>query len=64
MTHSISPALMSINGFRAWAGIGRTKIYEEIGARRLPAIKVGTRTFIKTVDAEAWLAAQPTIQEK
>lgn len=58
MTH-FSPALMSINDFRAWAAIGRTKVYEEIGARRLPAVKVGRRTYIKMVDAEAWLAAQP-----
>lgn len=49
------PALMSISAFCAWASLGRTKVYEEIGAGRLKTIKVGSRRLVALADANAWL---------
>ena len=49
----------SLKDFMAWSSIGRTKALEEIGAGRLPAVKVGRRLLIPVAGAVAWLAAQP-----
>ncbi len=35
--------------------IARTKLYEEIGAGRLPIIKIGRRTLIRREALEQWL---------
>ncbi|MBB3455208.1 excisionase family DNA binding protein [Rhizobium sp. BK313] len=51
---------MTIKGFRAWSGVGLSKVYEEIGAGRLPAHKLGRKTLIFVADAEEWLAALPS----
>ena len=51
--------LLTIAEFIRWGRIGRTKMYEEINAGNLPAVKVGRRTFIKCDDAIAWLHKQP-----
>jgi excisionase family DNA binding protein len=50
---------MSVKEFAARCGIGRSKAYEEIAARRLRALKVGTRTIISEDDAEDWLTRLP-----
>jgi hypothetical protein len=55
MRPQITPAVMSINDFSAWARLGRTRIYEEINAGALPSFKIGRRRFIKATDATAWL---------
>ena len=55
---------MSINDFRTWAGIGRTKIYEEIAAGRLRAVNAGGRTLIPFSAAECWLKALPPVPAK
>jgi excisionase family DNA binding protein len=55
------PQLLTIPEFCAWARIGRTKAYEEIGSGALPALKIGRRTLVKAVDADAWLANQPAL---
>lgn len=55
---------MSINDFRTWAGIGRTKIYEEIAAGRLCAVNAGGRTLIPVAAAECWLKALPPVPAK
>jgi hypothetical protein len=60
----IKPAMLTINEFRQWARIGRTKIYEEIGKGALPAKKVGGRTLIPMEGAERWLASQPSLGER
>ena len=57
------PQLMTISELCAWARIGRTKVYEEIAAGALHAIKIGRRTFITTDAARAWLASQPAYLE-
>lgn len=46
----------SINAFAALVGLGRTSLYAEIKAGRLPVRHIGHRTVILRADAEAWLA--------
>ena len=46
----------SIPEFLAVVPIGRTKLYEELKAGRLRAVKVGKRTLILITEAERWLA--------
>ena len=45
----------SVNDAARILGIGRTTLYGEIKAKRLPAIKVGRRTLIRRKDAEEWI---------
>ena len=52
-------AAMTIKQFMSWAQISHTKTYDEIRNGRLKAVKVGKRTLIKRVDAEAWLENLP-----
>lgn len=49
----------SLSEFQSWSGLGRTKTLEEIGSRRLSAVKVGRRLLIPVEAAKAWLAARP-----
>jgi len=49
----------SIEEFCQAFGVGRTKVYEEIEARRLLVRKSGRRTLIRVVDAHAWLDSLP-----
>jgi excisionase family DNA binding protein len=51
----------SIKEFCCRYNVGRTKVYKEIAAGRLHAVKVGRRTLIRKDDAEAWLAALPAL---
>lgn len=53
------PSFMSVNEFAAWARLGRTKVYEILGAGEVAAIKIGRRTLIRGESAAAWMAAQP-----
>lgn len=54
----------TVNAFCRAFGIGRTKAYEEMKAGRLKARKVGSRTIIAEVDAQAWLASLPALPSK
>ena len=45
------------------AGIGLTKLREEIAARRLRARKVGSRTIIMRDDLVDWAARLPEIHD-
>lgn len=47
--------LMTVEGFRDWSCIGRTRIYEEINSGRLKTIKVGNRRLIPRSEAQRWL---------
>ena len=44
-----------------WLGISRSKIYEEIRAGRLKAVKCGSRTLVPYASGEAWLNSLPEI---
>jgi excisionase family DNA binding protein len=46
----------------AIAGIGRTKLYEAIGQRRLKARKVGSRTLVLRSDLLVFLESLPEVQ--
>jgi excisionase family DNA binding protein len=54
---------MSIRAFCERYDIGRTKVYGEIRAGRLRALKVGKRTLISADAAEEWLNRLPAINE-
>jgi hypothetical protein len=49
----------SFPDFCQWAGIGRTRAYEEIKAGRLTVTKCGKRTLVRVDDAKAWLNSLP-----
>ncbi len=50
---------LSIDESCAAAGVGRTLIYQEIGAGNLIARKAGRRTLILCSDLETWLNSLP-----
>jgi excisionase family DNA binding protein len=54
---SNSKRALSITEFRLSFGIGRTRVYAEIKAGRLRAVKVGNRTLILIEDAERWASS-------
>ena len=54
-TRTTPPALMSVQDFCAWAGIGRSKVYEEIEEGRLQTVKLGSRRLVPTAEAQRWL---------
>lgn len=42
-----------------YVGIGKTMLFDEIKAGRIPTRKIGRRTLILRSDLDAWLAAIP-----
>lgn len=58
-TDKFTPLAYTVEAALAVTGIGRTKLYEEIGAGRLVSRKVGARTLILARDLEAWLSNLP-----
>ena len=59
MSEIPTSALMTINEFRQWAKLGRTRVYGELAKGTLKAVKLGSRTLIRVDSALAWLDAQP-----
>jgi hypothetical protein len=57
-------AALCIAEFCEIYSIGRTLVYEEIGAGRLPVRKLGRRTLILVEDAEKWAQALPTLARR
>lgn len=53
--------MLSIIEFSERNGICRSKIYEEIKAGRLVAVKVGTRTLITYEAEQAWRDSLPRL---
>lgn len=53
-------ATMTINEFRDWSRISRTRTYELIRTGELAAVKAGRRTLIRADAAQAWLDALPS----
>ncbi|MBO0334943.1 helix-turn-helix domain-containing protein [Sneathiella sp. CAU 1612] len=56
-------AVLSVNETCQRAGIGRTKLYQEIASGRLKARKCGRRTIIPVTEFEDWLGRLPEIGE-
>jgi excisionase family DNA binding protein len=52
---------MTVKEFGARYRLGHTKIYEEISAGRLRAVKCGSRTLILARDARAWERSLPAL---
>lgn len=47
--------LYSISEVIEMAGIGRTRLYQELNSGRLKALKIGKRTCVTRANLEAWL---------
>lgn len=60
----VRPHAMTVADASKFSGLGRTKIYEEIGAGRVEAVKVGTRTLIITASLERLISNAPKLQAK
>lgn len=56
------PDLMTVAQFCARYSIGKTSLYREAAAGRLPLRKFGSATRIARADAEAWAASLPMIE--
>ena len=52
----------SITEFCDHYGLGRTKVYDEIGQGRLKVLKVGTRSIITPENEDVWLASLPELK--
>jgi excisionase family DNA binding protein len=44
-----------------WLGISRSKVYEEIAAGRLKAVKCGSKTLVPYASGLAWLNNLPAM---
>lgn len=51
--------LIPVREFCGRYGIGRTKLYELLGAGALEAVRVGSRTMITGDSAEQWASSLP-----
>lgn len=49
-------ALYSVPEVIEMAGIGRTRLYQELNSGRLKAVKIGKRTCITKAGLESWLS--------
>jgi excisionase family DNA binding protein len=54
----IAPAALTVDESTRYASIGRTTLYAEIKAGRLPAFTAAGRRLIYRNDLDAWLAAE------
>jgi excisionase family DNA binding protein len=63
-THTHENGAFTINSFCVWAQLVRTKVYEEINAGKLYAVKVGGKTLIPRASAAEWLASLPPVAPK
>jgi len=55
--HDVEPIALRIKDAVRVSGLSRSTIYEEIAARRLPAIKAAGRRLILTADLAAYLTS-------
>jgi excisionase family DNA binding protein len=58
------PRARKIPSFCRYASIGRTKVYDDIKAGKLRAVKAGRSTLILHEDGEAYLNALPAVEVK
>jgi excisionase family DNA binding protein len=59
---TLAPLAYTVNELCLVAGIGRTKLYEDLKAGRLYARKHGKTTLILESDARRWLESLPAAQ--
>jgi excisionase family DNA binding protein len=52
---------LNIDEFCAEYRVGRSTVYEQINAGRLPAVKVGRRTLIPRSGARDWFQSLPSL---
>lgn len=57
------PHSMTIADTVKWSGIGRTKLYELLGDKKIQAVKLGTRTLVLTQSVEQFLASLPKLED-
>jgi excisionase family DNA binding protein len=57
------PHCMTIADTVKWSGIGRTKLYELLGDKKIQAVKLGTRTLVLTQSVEQFLASLPRLED-
>jgi len=50
---------LSVDDFLIWAGIGRTKFYQEVKEGKIRIRKIGSKSVVTMPDALAWLNALP-----
>jgi excisionase family DNA binding protein len=55
----IPRAALSVNETCVSLSISRSKLYEEVAAGRLRALKAGSRTLIPVTSRDAWLSNLP-----
>ncbi len=60
----LEKTVFSVNEFCQQAGIGRTKLYQEIADGKLIARKCGRRTIIPVSELSKWLESLPEIGGK
>jgi excisionase family DNA binding protein len=56
-------AALRVSEACATLSISRSKLYEEVAAGRLRALKAGSRTLIPVASINAWLNNLPTLPE-
>lgn len=61
MTLKLQPQAYSIQDTCTILGIGKTKLYEEINAGRIPAKKYGRKTLIPASSLDQWIAQLPDL---
>ena len=54
----------TIPGFCDASSLGRSKVYEEIAAGKLRAVKSGARTLITAEDGRAYIKSLPAVEPK
>lgn len=59
----LASGCLRIADFLVWAGISKTKAYEEVKAGRLRMVKCGKRSLIRVEDALRWRDALPAMHE-
>jgi excisionase family DNA binding protein len=63
-TTEIAPLAIGIDSACRALGIGKTKLYQEIGAGRLRAVKFGKKTLIPTDQFATWLASLEPVESR
>lgn len=60
----VGQPLYSVPETLALLKIGRTKLYEEVAAGRIKAVKSGQRTLVPAQSIKDWIESLPTLPVK